>query len=297
MDPRLRSLASVTAAAVVGTLLAVAPTSASAATVPSGRTLDYTCQQRLPGLPAGAAFDLPVGLDVLDTVTVPVGGTVGSISGALELDGLTGAVADLVHGLLGGAQQLTFTFAGTPYPAALSGSALTLPPLPAPSRPDRYALLAPQTFALSATVGCVLAGLDRVVTTVLVQAPPAGTGAGPVAAGPRPSVDPSRPNVCATLPARRPGQRVARLKARAERLAWYRRPAVRVSVTSRHRPAKGRVVACYGALEVGRARLVEGRVTLRTVRFHPGLYRLRVVYLGSRHAAARRTMIPLRAKR
>jgi hypothetical protein len=90
---------------------------------------------------------------------------------------------------------------------------------------------------------------------------------------------------------------VARLKARAARLSWRKRPSVAVSVAVRRKPARGRVIACYGALQVGEKRLRGGRATLRTVRFHPGLYRLRVVYLGSPKAAARRTTIPLRARK
>jgi hypothetical protein len=165
------------------------------------------------------------------------------------------------------------------------------------------------------TITCTLASaVDSLVTTVVAapgaaNEPPVpggvGTGQGPVLGGSHPVVDTSTENPCVATPAAKAGQRRTRLRATAARVSWKRRPAVEVTVKlrstgARHGTvpvARGRVIACYGALRIGQRRLRAEAATLRTLRFYPGRYRVRLVYLGSAKARPAARTITLRVRR
>lgn len=308
MSHRLRLLAAGLSVALTGGALAAAPSPASAAPT---QVIDYSCQKYLLGLPTGGAFDLPISVNVLDTVTVPVGGTVGTISGSVGLTGLTQPIADLLRSLLVGAHTLTFTLAGAAYGANLNGTSLSLPPLQVPDAPGSYQLLAPAQFDLSKTLGgiltsvtCGVADVNRVVSTLVAQAPAApnsggsqGTAGTVGNGGTAAAVDPTKPNPCVATPARKAGQRATRMKASAAKVSWKKRPAVKLTVKANGRVAKGTVIACYGAMKIGQRKLRKGKATLKTLRFYPGRYRVKVVYLGSAKARPRAKTITLRVKR
>jgi hypothetical protein len=310
MSVRSRLLAVGASAALVGGALAVTPAPAHAA--PAQPTAIYSCVPTLLHALPLPAVDVPVDLDVLDSVTVPVGGTLAQVTGSLGL----GALAGLVSNLLVTVDGLTVTLNDKIYDATVSKKgAITLPALPVPEVPGSFPVTLPQKLdidllgglvgGLLGTASCTIKGTDRLVTTLLVTGATApggsggsgGTGAGPVVTGGSAVVSASRSNPCVTTPARKAGQRPTRLTAKAAKVSWKKRPAVKLAVTSKRAKAKGTVIACYGAMKIGQKKLRKGKATLRTVRFYPGRYRVKVVYLGGAHARAKAKTITLRVKR
>ena len=313
MSVRSRLLALGASAALLGGVLAVAPAPAHAAPAP---VAVYSCAPKLLGGVPLPAVDVPVDLDVLETLTVPAGGTLGQITGTLGLGGLLGEVRGLVSNLLVSVDGLVVTLDGQVHRATVSAAgAITIPPLPVPTVPGSFPVTLPASFdigllggVLGGVVGsasCVLEGTDDLVTTLLVQGSttPGTSGAGNVGGGPvvgtgaHPVVDASRSNPCVTTPAPRAGQKATRLSAKAAKVSWRKRPAIRLSAMAKRKAAKGRVIACYGALKIGQKKLRQGRATLRTLRFYPGRYRVKLVYLGSAHARARTRSVTLRVTR
>ncbi|GAB7004236.1 hypothetical protein JCM18899A_17080 [Nocardioides sp. AN3] len=307
MSHRLRLLGSGLSAALVAGALAAAPTPAGAAAHP---VAIYSCVPTLGGVVPVTLppVDMPVNLDVLDSVTVPVGGTLGQISGTLGVQGLLSSLGGAASSLLG-AGGLAVTLAGDTYQGAVASSgAVSVPALPVPDTAGSFPVTLPPSLTvhgLLGTASCTIKGADDVITTLLVTAPanPGGPGTdgggrGPVTpgGGSEAVVNPSRPNPCVTAPRARAGQRPTKLSAKAGKVSWKRRPSVKVAATSRRKPARGTVIACYGAMKIGQRNLRHGKATLRTLRFYPGHYWVKLVYLGGGKARPKTRMVALRVK-
>ncbi|HEY0890714.1 MAG TPA: hypothetical protein VGE38_13990 [Nocardioides sp.] len=307
-------------AALVSGMLVAAPPPAVAADV--SKVLDYTCTPNglLSSLLGSEPFSLPIELDALDEVEREIGAApldpiLGSSTGLSELLGELGVTGAT---LLSSVEGLVFTLEEATYrpEVELATGALSLPSLPIPSEAGTYELTAPDSFTvtsmlsvLTGTVTCALDPLDPldpVVTRLLVRAPGPETDGPVVTPGPETpgtgtpgtgedattAVDP-----CVAVPAPRAGQRPTTLKAKAEARSWKKKPAVALTVKARKKPARGTVVACYGTLKIGQATLKKGKATLRTVRFYPGRYRFKLVYLGSATAKPKAKTVLVKVKR
>lgn len=303
----------VSTALVSGALVATTPAPANAA----GSSVSYSCVRPavtdpvlgLTLLPA-VSSTVPLQVDgLLEQVTVPLGGTLQQVTGTLGLTGLLTAIGGALGQLLGTEEGLLFTLDGVTKQGSLSPTGeLTIPGFELPTREGSFPLTAPRQFVMKTvggllgTVTCTLDSVDAAVTTLLVQAPESA-GRGPVVGGPggagsgTVAVDPTTANPCVTTPAAKPGQKATRLAAKAKKRSWTRKPAVALTVKSRKKPARGTVVACYGAMKIGQAKLKKGRATLRTVRFYPGKYRFKLVYLGSAKARPKAKAVTVRVKR
>jgi len=306
MPHRFRLLTAGLAAALAGGALGAAPAPAQADT--TGHTAVYSCLPTALGLPLPPVV-VPVDLDVLDQVTAPAGTVLAPVSGTLGIGDLVAALGGTIGNLLMTVDGLVVTLDGVSRPVTVSNvGGLTLPALPVPGVPGTFPVTLPSGFDISApgglmggllgTAHCTIVGLDDVVTTLVVPRATPGAGAGPVLPpGSHLAVSAARSNPCVATPAAKAGQRRTGLTAHAPRVSWKRRPAITVGVTTRHTPARGRVIACYGALKIGQRRLQHGRATLRTLRFHPGRHRVRLVYLGSVTSRPTARTIALRVRR
>lgn len=294
--------------AVVGGVLAAAPAPAHAATV--GSTVDYSCTQYgVLGLPTGVTGPVALDLAILENLTVPVGGTLQKVTGTLEVDGLVALLGTTAADLLGSVEGLAFRLGETVTEAERTGTTIGIPSLPVPTQAGSYPITAPDQFVVRTLGGllgslvCAVDPLDKVVSTLLVQRPQADPGAGGPVVGEggtaAVAVDPTAPNPCQTLPGAAAGARRTTIAAASARktVPWTKRPGVEVEVNTRKRAARGTVVACYGWMKVGEAQLKKGRALVKTVRFYPGKYRLRVVYLGSAKAQPRAKAVVVRVKR
>ena len=268
------------AAALTATLIGV--TEPAGATAPGG--VDYTCSETVLGLPVGS---LPLHLDALQEVTVPVGGVVSQLTIAT---GLAGLVTQITHGvvaLLSDVSGLTFSVAGQLDVAASVGasdaldlSGFTLPSglVPGTSLP----ITAPRTFVFS-VLGGVLTSLSctidstssDIIGTILVG--PAGTDTTTYPADPPKSPGGSGTGTGTTKP------RTFALDAHLAypRVARGRHGKVLVAVTaSSGGSATGRVVVRGAGRKLGTARLVNGSAKVRLAVLAPGRHRLKVSVLG-----------------
>lgn len=314
-------------AALVSGMLVAAPPAANAA----GSTVNYTCERPavtdpvlgIPLLPA-VGGTVAVQVDgVAEEVTMPTGGTLGQLTGTLGLSDLLTTLGGTLGQLLGTVEGLAFSLDGVTKDASVSpAGVVTIPAFDLPTGEGDFDLTAPDQFVLKSldgvlgTVTCTLDPLDPVVTRLLVRAP------GPETDGPVVTPGPETPGTetpgtgtpgtgtpgtgedattamdpCVAVPAPRAGQRPTTLKAKAEARSWKKKPAVALTVKARKKPARGTVVACYGTLRIGQATLKKGKATLRTVRFYPGRYRFKLVYLGSATAKPKAKTVLVKVKR
>lgn len=277
---RARLAALTIAAGVAGILVAgtgVGP--AAAGTASAAPTVDYTCTTTLlGGIPLGSTT---LSLDALDQVTVPVGGTIQTLTSSVPaLGDLLGAIGGLVQGALGTASGLTFSLGnGLSAPGDLGDGAISIPDLPVPALAGLYDLTAPADFVVSGVLGSASCLLDQasgdVIGTILVT-PAADSGGTPTTGGwPTPGGSTSTGATSATNGG--PGTMRARLLRK--RITAHQHGRVAVSL----RPAGGRtdvgaVTVREGHRKLGSGLLVDNHVTIRLKRLEPGRHHLRVGY-------------------
>jgi hypothetical protein len=250
------------------------------------------------------------------------------VTGSLEVGWLLTTVGGLLQ-TVGAAVTMPLAGAGTPLSLPLNTSspvavgdlllgdqlplAGSIPAFTAPTVPDAYPVSASTTLTISLSnltsgftntnlLNCTLANTvtaaQRVLTTLGVVKPAVGTGPGPVVSPSAPPVvDASRANPCVATPARKAGQRATKMRTSTVKRSWKKRPAIKLTVKANGRAAKGTAIACYGAMKIGQKKLRKGKATLKTLRFYPGRYRVKVVYLGSAKARPKAKTITLRVKR